>query len=732
MPIYNADLSNFTPEEIRRIYGEDSWGSRINSVSPGFNLPMASIQKPVEIKESDYEQQGNPFDWTSAIGNGLAIAGTAAGILNSANQAAQVNRPIGVDAQIGNLRSIGSGSQMSDSDIINGYRNVNSNAGVGGYDYRGMTTKDKVGNVATSALSGAATGLQVAGPWGALAGLAIGGVGAGLGVLTGDKKANINQASAQSDFNIASSDATNNLGASVDRNRRNTYGSLRANRVAEGGRITTAAKKRNMSVMDFAKKVRAQREANRFAEGGNKNTISGMNDYSTHGVLFTPPGYTHIGAGGTHEQNPYGGVPVGVDPNGKPNLVEEGENIYNDYVFSDRLKPSKRELKSYNLPEKLYGKTFAELSDALMEEANTRPNDPISNNGVGAMLDRLIACQEEHKAKKDQKELMKNQKDMQNLQMFIDSLDERQLNQLASRLGGEQQTVDPMQQQYQQMPQEQIPMEEQMIPQEQNMFAFGDRMNRKNKSGNNGVGNLPTYMRYAPVFDAAGKSLLTALQSPDRTLERGYRQIADNIPSSHISYNPAEVGYRYNPVDEQMTANQINSQAAASRRAAMNSGAGPSVGTMLVALNDANNQAIGTNAYTASQANNNARNQIAQLVNQAGLQRASGQMQADAYNAQMGLSRSQQANYQRDLALQAYDAEQTARAAAMTANTNKIAEGLHGTGRENFYMNQINNDTTKAYYIMPDGSRYMWKGNQLVKVADEQVACGGALMKKYR
>ena len=41
--------------------------------------------------------------------------------------------------------------------------------------------------------------------------------------------------------------------------------------------------------------------------------------------------------GGTHEQNPLGGIPQGVGKNGKVNLVEEGETKWNDYVFSDSI-----------------------------------------------------------------------------------------------------------------------------------------------------------------------------------------------------------------------------------------------------------------------------------------------------------------------------------------------------------------------------------------------------------
>lgn len=45
--------------------------------------------------------------------------------------------------------------------------------------------------------------------------------------------------------------------------------------------------------------------------------------------------------GGTHEENPYGGIPMGMGDNGKMNTVEEGETRFSfdegDYIFSNRL-----------------------------------------------------------------------------------------------------------------------------------------------------------------------------------------------------------------------------------------------------------------------------------------------------------------------------------------------------------------------------------------------------------
>ena len=81
---------------------------------------------------------------------------------------------------------------------------------------------------------------------------------------------------------------------------------------------------------------------NKFSYGGSTNKLGG--DF-TNNVTF-------IDEGGTHEQNPFEGVPFGVDRNNTPNLVEEGEVIWNDYVFSNRLTPTKKMLENIGFPEK--------------------------------------------------------------------------------------------------------------------------------------------------------------------------------------------------------------------------------------------------------------------------------------------------------------------------------------------------------------------------------------------
>lgn len=122
-------------------------------------------------------------------------------------------------------------------------------------------------------------------------------------------------------------------------------------------------------------------------------------ELNTHGGNFSN-GVTFINSGGTHEQNPFEGVPMGVAPDGKPNLVEEGEVLYNDYVFSNRLHPTDKELKESNLPKKYKGHTFALIAEDMSKESAERPNDPISKRGLEASLGKLASLQEEQRMKK--------------------------------------------------------------------------------------------------------------------------------------------------------------------------------------------------------------------------------------------------------------------------------------------------------------------------------------------
>lgn len=119
------------------------------------------------------------------------------------------------------------------------------------------------------------------------------------------------------------------------------------------------------------------------AFGGELNTNGG--DFST-GLMF-------IDEGGTHESNPYEGVPMGVAPDGKPNLVEEGEAIYNDYVFSNRLTVPKAIRNKYKL-RGAKDLTFADAVKQISKSATERPNDSISQETLHEIMSDLAQTQE--------------------------------------------------------------------------------------------------------------------------------------------------------------------------------------------------------------------------------------------------------------------------------------------------------------------------------------------------
>ena len=105
-------------------------------------------------------------------------------------------------------------------------------------------------------------------------------------------------------------------------------------------------------------------------------------------------GLTYIDEGGRHEENPYEGVPSGFDEEGNPNLVEEGEVIWNnEYVFSDRLKVPKELATKY----KLGGKkdyTFAEAIEKLTKENTISPNDFITIATTKEIVNEFMDAQE--------------------------------------------------------------------------------------------------------------------------------------------------------------------------------------------------------------------------------------------------------------------------------------------------------------------------------------------------
>lgn len=188
------------------------------------------------------------------------------------------------------------------------------------------------------------------------------------------------------------------------------------------GTFTAAAKKHGKSVQSFASQVLANKEnyspamvkkANFARNAAKWHSFGG--DLNTNGGDFSN-GLIMIGNGGTHEENPMEGVQMGMDAQGIPNLVEEGEVIFNDYVFSNRMKVPKAVRSKYKLREKK-GITFADAAKRISKESEERPNDPISQNGLKAMLGELATVQEDERFKKQMKDPEFRQQAMNQLAM---------------------------------------------------------------------------------------------------------------------------------------------------------------------------------------------------------------------------------------------------------------------------------------------------------------------------
>lgn len=217
-----------------------------------------------------------------------------------------------------------------------------------------------------------------------------------------------------------------------------------------------------------------------FAYGG------GMHN---HGADWSN-GAVHIDEGGSHSENPNGGVQIGTDSEGVPNFVEEGEVIYNDYVYSNRIEMDNAAKERFHINKKR-DITYAEMAKKLEKESEERPNDPISRKALGVQMAQLAEEQERQK---------QEQKATEAQQMFASLSPEEQVGlmqqlQAEEQATAEQQMAEQQAMQTQAVPQEQMPqdmeqqpmsMDAQMMqaaPQEVPVAAFGGPVNRFAKGG---------------------------------------------------------------------------------------------------------------------------------------------------------------------------------------------------------------------------------------------------------
>lgn len=206
---------------------------------------------------------------------------------------------------------------------------------------------------------------------------------------------------------------------------------------------------------------------------------------------------THIDAGGTHEENPNDGVQVGQDENNVPNLVEEGEVIYNSYVYSNRIYLDNEAKEAFHVGKKKEI-TYSDMSKKLEKEISEHPNDPISKAAFEKQMQDLADHQERQKQEMEAERAQQafdaltpeEQVDVMNYAQQREQAEEAAMQEQAMAQEAMAQQQLAMQQPMQGVPQEPMPQEQMAIPTEGNISAEGGQLNQKNLFPWGGLENL--------------------------------------------------------------------------------------------------------------------------------------------------------------------------------------------------------------------------------------------------
>lgn len=664
----------------------------------------------------------------SAISSAGSVVGGVTSIVDSAMKNAQIADTSEIESDIQELKDE-TFSEATDSDsLLEAYNNINflkDDYTIG--DIRGVSGGEMAMNTISAIGSGAAAGASVGGPWGAVAGAAVGLGGALAGIFTGNSKARKKAAM----LNAAAKDANNRAIDTFDYQadsvmKDNARNAMMAVYAKDGGAIhikkknrgkfTASAKRAGMGVQEFARHVLANKDkysstlvkrANfarnaskwkhslggyMFEDGG--NLYSDIPAYQTHGGDFLN-GVTVVGAGGTHEDNPHEGVPMGTAPDGQLNLVEEGEVIFNDYVFSNRLHPSDKQLKESRLPNKYKGYTFALIAEDMSKESSERPNDPISQRGLQDSLGKLALLQEQQRMKKGKKGTQ---------QMM--ALGGRKYSGLVSLEddpyeGSKEQALEEAELEW-------LAKQDPQLWEE--LQAIGSSPDR----------TLPTYLRYAPALGSTIGALASVVQKPDYSNSDLILDAVHNLSRDKVRYRPISNYLTYKPLDRNYYLNSLQRQAAATRAALRSSGINPGqvMAGLLAADYNAQN-AVGDTLMRMDMYNEQQRQAVEQFNRGTNQYNSQAAMTADAQNAQLASMRDKMRLSGITTAAGMREAADTALEATRSANLTNFFDNLGGIGQDNMAQNWRNRLIDVGYFgagsdrvVRKNGGRMLTKKNR--------------------
>lgn len=464
------------------------------------------------------------------------------------------------------------------------------------------------------------------------------------------------------------------------------------------GTFTAAAKKHGKSVQSFASQVLANKEnyspamvkkANFARNAAKWHSFGG--DLNTNGGDFSN-GLIMIGNGGTHEENPMEGVQMGMDAQGIPNLVEEGEVIFNDYVFSDRMDVPNSMRSSLGLSK---GKnlTFAKAAKKLSKEAEERPNDPISRRGL---LDSMFKLQQAQESLRQQDQEGNSgvqyahggrmgilfdgpgpDADFLNLSrkahLFGDSVPDQTLI-TAPSIYDNNGILTPEGLTYSRASHLGVPIED---------IQAAESINKETNDKPNDKRFDLTALRYAPVIGAAIGLGQNIFNKPDYSSSDAILNAANEAGRyTPVGFNPLGDYLTYRPFDRNYYINKLNAQSGATRRAIVNQSAGNRA-TALAGLLAADYNAQGKLGDLARQAEeyNLAQRQAVEQFNR-GTNQANAEMglKAAMANQEAALKARSQRLSGVAQAMAVRDAVDARRGASMSANFTNLFDSLGNIG----------------------------------------------------
>ena len=502
------------------------------------------------------------------------------------------------------------------------------------------------------------------------------------------------------------SNASDNMSLLTDFSNMRSLGSVDVDDIGSEGWFSNKAtnKANELTKLNQDANLKAWKSLQGTAENIEKqNHMNLMANFVAYGgdIESGRNGVTMVNNGGTHEENPLGGVPMGVDNEGTPNLVEEGEVIWNDYVFSNRLTLPKEFKKKH----RIRGNTFADAAKEI-QKISSEVSDKISMDTMNANLTSLMNNQEMVRSNKELKK--KNKFDY----------------------GGKKGSAG-------------------IFEADESAFDYGDLL----KLAQSGISDINLDMPYIETEDT-GKTVFSKL---DTTPKYGTKilktQSASPIKMSPLRYTPLvasgaavlndwlggndpdysnadlyesairnagrQVGYRpvgqyldYTPFDTEFYVNKLGQVASANRRNILNTSGG--------------NRATAMAGILASDYNYG--NQIGDLARQAAEFNMANKERALGFNRQTDM-----ANAELGLKADMYNTDSLARQSEMYGNLASMRENIlrnkeaeHSSNLTNFIegISDLGTEIT-------DLNTLKWLADNKVLQA-KGYACGGKLNKKRR